>query len=49
MKKIFTVLMLSISAISYAQYTHIEVVQQLNKNGFPKLTESEVIINSFLL
>ena len=46
MKKIYTAFLLSISAISYAQNTHIEVVQQLNKNGFPNLTESEVIVNS---
>ncbi len=46
MKRIFTAFLLSISAVSYAQNTHIDVVQQLNKNGFPNLTESEVIVNS---
>ena len=46
MKRIFTAFLLSISAVSYAQNTHIEIVQQLNKNGFPNLTESEVIVNS---
>jgi hypothetical protein len=46
MKRIFTVFLLSTSAVTYAQNTHIDVVQQLNKNGFPYLTSNEIIVNS---
>ncbi len=46
MKRIYTAFLLSISAVSYAQNTHIDVVQQLNKNGFPNLTSTEIIVNS---
>ena len=46
MKRIFTVFLLSISAVSYAQNTQIDLVQQLNKNGFPNLKSNEIIVNS---
>ena len=46
MKRIITIFLLSISTISYAQNTHIDLVQLLNKNGFPNLITADIIINS---
>lgn len=46
MKRLFTIFLLSISTISYAQNTHIDLVQLLNKNGFPNLIAADIIINS---
>lgn len=46
MKRIITVFLLSLSIVLNAQNNAIDVAKLLNKNGFPTLLSSEIIVNS---
>jgi hypothetical protein len=46
MKKIFTIIMLSIGALSNAQVNNLQLVQLLHKSGYIDLKPDDVTINN---